>query len=695
MKKFSKLGFTLIELLAAIIIIAVIIAITVPIVFNIIEFVKREAFRATASSIADSGRLLIANENESQGYQEFYYRDGLEYNADGKKLDYSGKGPATGVVVLNEKNKVVMAIHNGTYCAIKSANVNTVTVTKTAPEECNAYSVIETCDTWEQIAIKYDVSLEDLLEANDETDPNSSTCNRDIKIPVESTSSGSDYVAGGSGGDESTVYYKTYYTVGYISSSSTLPLSYEYTIELGVLPLNISDIKTVNVTAKSVFESLEDFKRYIVKKNMGEVIWPGGDTTPLDISQASVLRDHAAKNTNMSSDNVSVTCNDVTCHAIVSATVDNLTNVNPNTIDGVGEVVYTPIKFTVEFNGGGVCPITPTPESCFVFNPDTNTITDYNYTTEGCPSDVSIPSTIGGVAVTTIGTSAFENNNLTCITFPSSVTTIGGSAFRGNSFTNLTIPSTITSIGSRAFANNQVGIDLNWNTNIDSVGSEYDTAFDGSYVQSLTFGASVTKIPSYILKSATLGVTEFTVPSSIISIGGESFYKSGLTKVTVPDNVTSVGTRAFAYNQLTGGVIWNANIDSVGNEYGTAFDGSYVQSLTFGASVTKIPSYILKSATLGVTEFTVPSSIVSIGRESFYKSGLTGVTISENATIIGSRAFEYNQLISVYIPNSVTSIGSYAFADNTTLTSVTINNVEGAVSIGTNAFGGVEPYYSP
>ncbi|MDD2245240.1 MAG: prepilin-type N-terminal cleavage/methylation domain-containing protein, partial [Dysgonamonadaceae bacterium] len=131
--KFSKQGFTLIELLGALIVVIIVIAIAIPLISNIKEIVRREAFRATAHSIADAGRLLIANENESQGYQEFYYQDGKEYNADGWKLDYSGTGPRTGVVVINEKNKVVLAIHNGTYCATKSADTNTVTVTKTKP----------------------------------------------------------------------------------------------------------------------------------------------------------------------------------------------------------------------------------------------------------------------------------------------------------------------------------------------------------------------------------------------------------------------------------------------------------------------------------------------------------------------------------------------------------------------------------
>ncbi|MDD2203353.1 MAG: DNRLRE domain-containing protein [Bacilli bacterium] len=342
-------GFTLVELLAAIIILIVVLTISVPIITNIIETARKEAFRATAYSIADAGRLLIANENEGQGYQEFYYLDGIQYNADDKRLDYTGDGPKTGTVVLNDKNKVVLAIHNGTYCATKSANTNKITVTKTIPSDCKATSVIETCDTWEELALQYDISLAELLEANNETDSNSSTCDRNINIPVASDSSSSTTI--GSEGDEKTVYRKTYYTVGYISSSATLPLSYEYTIELGVLPLDIKDIEVTRVTTQTVFESLDDFKRYINKRNMREVIWPGEMPVEIDLSQASVFRDHATRTLNMAPDNVTVMCDVETCYATVGATVDNLTNVIPNTIEGVGEVVYTPIKFTVEFNG--------------------------------------------------------------------------------------------------------------------------------------------------------------------------------------------------------------------------------------------------------------------------------------------------------------------------------------------------------
>jgi len=331
------------------IVVIIVIAIAIPLISNIKEIVRREAFRATAHSIADAGRLLIANENESQGYQEFYYLDGKEYNADNRKLEYSGKGPKTGVVILNENSKVVLAIHNGTYCATRSADTNRVTVTKTKPEDCKAYSIIYTCDIWEEIALKYGVSLEELLELNNENDPNSSTCDRGIKVPVSLTLSGGTYA----GSDGQTIYYKTYYTVGYVSSSSILPLSYDYTIKLGVLPLDVEDIKITRVTMESVFESLDDFKRYITKRNMGEVIWQDGDQTPIDISQASVFRDHAARNLNMTTDDVVVECDEEACYATVSATMDNLTNVNSNMIEGVGQVAYAPIKFTVEFNGEG------------------------------------------------------------------------------------------------------------------------------------------------------------------------------------------------------------------------------------------------------------------------------------------------------------------------------------------------------
>ncbi|MDD2203264.1 MAG: glycine rich domain-containing protein [Bacilli bacterium] len=347
--KNKSLGFTLIELLATIIILAIILSISVPLIFNLVEFVKKEAFRATAYSIADSGRLLIANENEDQGYQEFYYLDGVQYNANEKLLDYTGDGPDTGKVILNERNKVVMAIHNGTYCATKSANVNTVTVTKTEPEDCKAYNIIKTDDPWEDIADDYDVPLEDLLDENDETDPESPTEGKDIKIPVapEHHSSYS-----GDGGEP--IYSKTYYTVGYVYSLVTFPFSYEYTIELEGLPIPASTVSLAAVTSNSVFENLIDFERYVVKKNMGEVIWPGEIPAEIDISQAKVFRDHAARNLNMTSDNVTVSCDPSKCYATVKAMVNDINDVNLKTIEGVGEVVYTPIKFTVNFYGGAV-----------------------------------------------------------------------------------------------------------------------------------------------------------------------------------------------------------------------------------------------------------------------------------------------------------------------------------------------------
>ena len=66
---------------------------------------------------------------------------------------------------------------------------------------------------------------------------------------------------------------------------------------------------------------------------------------------------------------------------------------------------------------------------------------------------LTIPATLGGKPVTSIGSYAFYYcTGLTSITIPSSVTSIGSYAFDYcYGLTNITIPSSVTSIGSSAF----------------------------------------------------------------------------------------------------------------------------------------------------------------------------------------------------------------------------------------------------
>jgi type IV pilus assembly protein PilA len=65
LKKFNKnqKGFTLIELLAVIVILAVIAAIAIPLISNIIGKSKEDADMATARQVYDAARLYVTNES--------------------------------------------------------------------------------------------------------------------------------------------------------------------------------------------------------------------------------------------------------------------------------------------------------------------------------------------------------------------------------------------------------------------------------------------------------------------------------------------------------------------------------------------------------------------------------------------------------------------------------------------------------
>ena len=143
-------------------------------------------------------------------------------------------------------------------------------------------------------------------------------------------------------------------------------------------------------------------------------------------------------------------------------------------------------------------------------------------------------------------------------------------------------------------------------------------------------------------------------------------YCTSLTSVTIGNSVTSIGEGVFYYCSSL-----------------TAFYGKFASADNRCLIIDGVLRFF---ACNGLTEYTIPESVTSIGSYAFDScSSLTSITIPDSVTSIGSSAFSScSSLTSVTIPDSVTSIGEYAFYDCSSLTSVTIP--DSVTSIGYEAF---------
>ena len=214
---------------------------------------------------------------------------------------------------------------------------------------------------------------------------------------------------------------------------------------------------------------------------------------------------------------------------------------------------------------------------------------------------------------------------------------------------------------------------------------------------------------------STTGEGVITFDGEVSKIGSYAFKNcSSLTSVTIPDSVTSIGICAFSYCSSLTSVITSDNITSISYD---AFEGCSGLNTFYGKLASTdnrclvIDGVLTVFAPAGLTKYTIPNGINSIGRNAFqYCRSLTSVTIGNDVTSIGEYAFQYctslkgviigtnvsyiggyafdncTSLTSVTIPDSVTSIGYYAFSYCTSLTSVTIP--DSVTSIGNAAFAG-------
>ena len=244
--------------------------------------------------------------------------------------------------------------------------------------------------------------------------------------------------------------------------------------------------------------------------------------------------------------------------------------------------------------------------------------------------------------------------------------------FIAKGVTEYTIPESVTSFGEGAFKDC---------SNLKSVKVANKDCYDyfKNKVDDIAFyGANASddgkcfiidgKLKIFIAK----GITEYTIPESVTSIGDYTFNGcSNLTSITIPDSVTEIGVWAFVgCNSLTSITI----PDSVTSIGGYAFSGcSSLTSITIPNSVTSIEFSAFEGCS-SLTSITIPNSVTSIGEAAFLDcSSLTSITIPNSVASIGVGAFYgCSNLKSITIPNSVTSIERYVFSHCSSLTSITI-----------------------
>lgn len=221
-------------------------------------------------------------------------------------------------------------------------------------------------------------------------------------------------------------------------------------------------------------------------------------------------------------------------------------------------------------------------ESDFKYTIEDNSVTITQFIFVGRGSEVSIPRTIEGKPVTTIGfrlvdkiglgnvseygafencgslmrviipdsvtridTNAFASNKeLTSVTIPDSVTYIGNYVFHNcKKLTSMTIPDSVTYIGQYAFSDCE---NLTSMTIPDSVITIDDSAFACCQnLESMTIPEGVTYIGNFAFTLCE-NLTNVTIPDSVTEINKGVFFNcKSLTNITIPDSVTSIDISAF------------------------------------------------------------------------------------------------------------------------------------------------------
>ena len=231
----------------------------------------------------------------------------------------------------------------------------------------------------------------------------------------------------------------------------------------------------------------------------------------------------------------------------------------------------------------------------------TATVTDCDTSLTGV---LTIPDTVNGSTVTTIGSYAFHScSKLTGIVIPSSVGSIENYAFSFcEALRDVTIPSSVTSLGNNAFNYCKSLTSVTIPDSVTSVGKAIFYSCEA--LQTVTLPRGLTAIPESMFYNCT-ALTTYAIPDGVTSIGKSAFERCrALTSVTIPDGVTTIEKNAF-------------------------YDCD------------------------ALTEATLPEGVTTVGEDAFYScDSLTRITVPGSVTSLGDYAFHSSALADLYYGGS-------------------------------------------
>ena len=302
----------------------------------------------------------------------------------------------------------------------------------------------------------------------------------------------------------------------------------------------------------------------------------------------------------------------------------------------------------------------------------------------GAGGVVTIPSTLDGSPVTSIGYYAFrECESIISINIPQGVTKIGGWAFyHCTGLTTISIPQGVTMIDEYAF-NCCTGLtSINIPQGVTKIGN---AAFAGCIrltAITVAVGNSKYKSVNGVLynKAGTLmqcpgGITSISIPQGVTSIDYGAFAGcAGLTSMSIPQEVTSIGYGAFYDCPSLSNISFNSATTTI-------FDSVYTISTAtkiIGYDPSTAKAYATKynrqfevmgpSNTLQSIAITTPAAklIYTVGDTldisglvvtGTYSDGSTGVEsiTAENITGFNSSAVATNQILTIRVGAKTTT----------------------------------------